>query len=84
MHTVLTCITLKGKDMILADYLSRNRNEDEDPTDLIPVSFCKIRDIEDLCVATRASVKASGETVPEVHWSGQRIRPTHHARAAIC
>ena len=53
---------LKGKDMILADYLSRNCNEDEDPTDLIPVSFCKIRDIEDFCVATRASVKASGET----------------------
>ena len=36
---------LKGKDMILADYLSRNRHDDEDPTDLIPVSFCKIRDI---------------------------------------
>ena len=53
---------LKGKDMILADYLSRNHNEDEDPADLIPVSFCKIRDIEDFCVATRASVKASGET----------------------
>ena len=38
-----------------------------DPADLIPVSFCKIRDIENFCVATRASVKASGETVPEVH-----------------
>ena len=75
---------LKGKDMILADYLSRNCNDDEDPTGLIPVSFCKIRDIEDFCVATRASVKASGETVPEVHGAEQRIRPTHHARAAIC
>ena len=53
--------------MILADYLSRHRNEDEDPTDLIPVSFCKLRDIEDFCVGTRASVKARGETVPEVH-----------------
>ena len=48
--------------MILADYLSRHRNEDEDPSDLIPVSFCKLRDIEDFCVGTRASVKASGET----------------------
>ena len=35
--------------MILADYLSRNRNKDEDPADLIPVSFCKIRDIRILC-----------------------------------
>ena len=58
---------LKGKDMILADYLIRNRNDNEDPTDLIPVSFCKIRDIDEFCVATRALVKASGETVPEVH-----------------
>ena len=53
--------------MILADYLSRHHNEDEDPSDLIPVSFCKLRDIEDFCVGTRASVKARGETVPEVH-----------------
>ena len=53
---------LKGKDMILTDYLSRNHHDDEDPAELIPVSFCKIRDIEDFCVATRASVKASGET----------------------
>ena len=66
---------LKGKDMILADYLSRNRHDDEDPTDLIPVSFCKIRDIEDFCVATRASVKASGETVPEVHGADKELDP---------
>ena len=67
---------LKGKDMILADYLSRNRNEDgEDPTDLIPVSFCKIRDIDELCVATRASVKASGEIVPEFHGVDKELDP---------
>ena len=67
---------LKGKDMILADYLSRNRNEDdEDPADLIPVSFCKIRDIDEFCVATRASVKASGEIVPEVHGVDKELDP---------
>ena len=67
---------LKGKDMILADYLSRNSNEDdEDPADLIPVSFCKIRDIEEFCVATRASVKASGEIVPEVHGMDKELDP---------
>ena len=66
---------LKGKDMILADYLSRNRNDDEDPAELIPVSFCKIRDIEEFCVATRASVKASGETVPEVHGADKELDP---------
>ena len=66
---------LKGKDMILADYLSRNCNDDEDPADLIPVSFCKMRDIEEFCVATRASVKASGETVPEVHGVDKELDP---------
>ena len=66
---------LKGKDMILEDYLSINCNEDEDPTDLIPVSFCKIKDIEDFCVATRASVKASGEKVPEVHGVDKELDP---------
>ena len=66
---------LKGEDMILADYLSRNRHDDEDPTELIPVSFYKIRDIEDFCVATRALVKASGETVPEVHGVDKDLDP---------
>ena len=61
--------------MILADYLSRNRNEDESPADLIPVSSCKIRDIEDFGVATRASVKASGESVPEVHGVAKELDP---------
>ena len=58
---------LKGKDMILADYLSRHHNEDEDPSDLIPVSFCRLRDTETFCVGTRASLRARGEMVPVVH-----------------
>ena len=66
---------LKGKDMILADYLSRNRDDDEDPAELIPVSFCKKRDIDEFCVATRASVKASGKTVPEVHGVDKELDP---------
>ena len=61
--------------MILADYLSRHRNEDEDPLDLIPVSFCKLRDIETFCVGTRASVKARGETVSEVHGIEKELDP---------
>ena len=31
--------------MILADYLSRHCDEDEDSADLIPVSFCRLRDV---------------------------------------
>ena len=66
---------LKGKDMILADYLSRHHHEDEDPSDLIPVSFCRLRDIETFCVGTRASVKAKGESVPEVHGVEKELDP---------
>ena len=31
---------VKGKDMILVDYLSRHRCRYDDPNDLIPISFC--------------------------------------------
>ena len=58
---------LNGKDMILADYLSRHCNEYEDPLDLIPVSFCRLRTIETFCVGTKASAKATGKSVPQVH-----------------
>ena len=66
---------LKGKDMILADYLSRHRNEDEDPSDLIPVSFCRLRDIETFCVGTRASLRARDKMVPEVHSVEKELDP---------
>ena len=31
---------VKGRDMILSDYLSRHRQKDLDTSDLIPISFC--------------------------------------------
>ena len=31
---------VKGRDMILADHLNRNRSKDIDPSELIPISFC--------------------------------------------
>ena len=68
---------VKGRDMILSDYLSRHRQKDLDPSELIPVSFCCLKThrsiIDDrigeeiFCIKTRASTKASGETVGEVH-----------------
>ena len=30
---------LKGKDMILSDFLSRQKNDDSDPSEIIPISF---------------------------------------------
>ena len=34
---------VKGRDMILSDYLSRHRQKDLDPSELIPISFCCLR-----------------------------------------
>ena len=37
---------MKGKDMILSDFLSRQKNDDSNPHEIIPLSFnmCKILD----------------------------------------
>ena len=34
---------VKGRDMILSDYLSRHRQKDLDPSELIPISFCCLK-----------------------------------------
>ena len=30
---------MKGKDMILSDFLSQQKNDDSDPSEIIPISF---------------------------------------------
>ena len=71
---------LKGRDMILSDYLSRHRQKDLDPSELIPISFCFLktyRGEEIFCIKTRASTKASGETVGEVHGAEKPLDPNY-------
>ena len=34
---------VKGRDMILSDYLSRHRQKYLDPSELIPISFCYLK-----------------------------------------
>ena len=68
---------VKGRDMILSNYLSRHRQKDLDPSELIPISFCCLKAYrsfiadkiseDTFCVKTRASAKASGDIVGEVH-----------------
>ena len=67
---------VKGRDMILSDYLSRHRQKDLDPSELIPISFCCLKAYrifiadkigEDIfSVKTRGNAKESGEIVGEV------------------
>ena len=59
--------------MILSDYLSRHRQRDLDPSELIPISFCCLKVYRGLiddkigedifCIKTRSSAKASGDEV---------------------
>ena len=88
---------VKGRDMILADYLSRNRSKDIDPSELIPISFCcmdvyrgfldtEIR-LEVYNLGTRSSTKASGEKPPEVHGADKpldpNLKPEHQSRSKL-
>ena len=73
--------------MILADYLSRHRHKDLDPSELIPISFCCLRTYRSLIddrigeeifsVKTRAGAKAIGESVGEVHGADKPLDPNY-------
>ena len=86
---------LKGRDMILADYLSRNRSKDMDPSELIPISFCCTDIYRGLLdteagfavynIGTRSSTKVSGERPPEVHGADKpldpNLKPEHQSKS---
>ena len=88
---------VKGRDMILADYLSRHRNKDLDPSELIPISFCCLsvfrslletdHELEVYNIGTRSSIKASGEKPPEVHGADKpldpNLKPEHQSRSKL-
>ena len=72
---------VKGRDMILADYLSRHRQPDKDPSGLIPISFCpmtihmNMMTNDTLHIATHSNTKASGEAPPKVHGADKVLNP---------
>ena len=78
---------VKDRDMILLDYLSRHRQKDLDPSELIPISFCCLKVYrsfiddrigEDIfCIKTRPSAKASDEKVGEVHGADKPLDPNY-------
>ena len=82
---------VKGRDMIMADYLSYHRTRDSDTSELIPISFCPIttyhRCLEEnaYCIGTRASAKAAGEEAPKVHGADKpfdlNLKPEHQSRS---
>ena len=71
---------MKGKDMILSDFLSRQKNDDSNPHDIIPMSFnmCQILDdnySEKYLIQTRSQAKSSGIKLLEVHGVGKNLDP---------
>ena len=73
---------VKGKDMILADYLSRHRIRDHNLNDMIPISFYLTRpeDPPDtyphlLPMQTRGSTHSAGTSLPPVHGADKQIDP---------
>ena len=88
---------VKGRDMILSDYLSRHRQKNLDPSELIPISFCCLKTYRSIidnrigeeifCIKTRASAKASGETVGEVHGADKPLdhnyKPEHQSKSKL-
>ena len=67
---------IKGKDMVLSDFLSRQQGDDSDPHEIIPLLF-NMKEIlkqnyynyvkDKFMVQTRSQNKASGIKLPAVH-----------------
>ena len=78
---------VKGRDMILSDYLGRHRQKGLDPSEFIPISFCCLKLYRSLIddrigedisfIKTRSSAKALGEQVGEVHGADKPLDPNY-------
>ena len=77
---------IKGKDMILNDFLSRQDFGDEDKREITPISFNMKSVLQDkyynvnenegkYMVQTRSQTKASGVQLPEVHGTRKKLDP---------
>ena len=72
---------MKGKDMILSDFLSRQKNNDSNPHEIIPISFnmCQVLDNNyyngKYLILTRSQAKSTGIKLLEVHGVGKNLDP---------
>ena len=79
---------IKGKDMALTDFLSRQKVDDSDPHEIILISFSMrnvsqeryynlhgIKANDRYLLQTRSQTKSSGVCLPEVHGIGKGLDP---------
>ena len=76
---------IKGKDIILSNVLSRQKHDNSNPHEIIPISFnmqgvlqdkyYNIGNVENNLVQTQSQVKSSGIKLPEVHGIDKSLDP---------
>ena len=82
---------IKGKDMVLSNFLSRQKMDDSNPHELIPISFLLRDQVSDYfyridneinlprkdkyLVQTRSQVRSSGIRLPEIHGANKGLDP---------
>ena len=83
---------VKGRDMIMVDYLPCHQTKDSDTSELIPICFCPMTTYyrclggNAYCTGTRASTKAAGEVAPKIHGADKlldlNLKPEHQSKSA--
>ena len=82
---------IKGKDMVLSDFLSRQKMDDSNSHEIIPISFTLRRQMGNhfhrinneinqpktskYLIQTRSQAKSSGIKVPEIHSTNKGLNP---------
>ena len=71
---------VKGKDLILTDFLSRIRSDDSNPEEVLPISFVDMsmesKPLEYyLNIRTRSVAKHDGDVAPAVHGHDKLLDP---------
>ena len=75
---------MRGKDMILSDFLLQQNNDDSNPNEIIPILFDMYQILEDnlesFCndkylIQTSSQAKSSRIKLPEVHGVGKSLDP---------
>ena len=82
---------IKGKDMVLSDFLSRQKSDNSNPHELIPISFSLKDQVSDYfyridnkinlpskdkyLAQTRSQVRSSSVRLPEIHGANKGLDP---------
>ena len=73
---------IKGKDMVLSDFLSRQNNDNSNPHEIIPISFNMHKVLQEnyyniysYLVQTRLQARSSGIKLTEVHGMRKNLDP---------